>query len=49
MYQNGRFLPTPLKVPSSFITQAEAVNDSGEIVGWYLFSGSPLEGFTALP
>jgi hypothetical protein len=49
MFQNGRFLPIPVKVPSSFITQAEAVNDSGQIVGWYLFEGSPLEGFTALP
>jgi probable HAF family extracellular repeat protein len=49
MYQNGRFLPIPIVVPSSYITQAEAINDSGQIVGWFLFQGSPLEGFTALP
>jgi len=49
MFQNGRFLQTHLKVPSSFITQAEDVDDSGEIVGWFLFQGSPLDGFSALP
>lgn len=49
MFQNGRFLQVPLKVPSSFITQAEDVNDSGHVVGWYLFNGSPVAGFTALP
>jgi len=49
MFQNGRFLPVPVKVPSSFITQVEDISDSGEIVGWYLYNGSPVEGFTALP
>lgn len=49
MFQNGRFLPVTVKVPSSFITQAEDVNDSGQVVGWYLFNGSPVAGFTALP
>jgi len=49
MFQNGRFVPVTVKVPSSFITQAEGIDDSGEIVGWYLFNGSPVAGFTALP
>ncbi len=49
MFQNGKFLPVTVKVPSSFITQAEDVNDSGQVVGWYLFNGSPVAGFTALP
>ncbi len=49
MFQNGRFVPVTIKVQSSFITQAEDINDSGQIVGWYLFNGSPVAGFTALP
>ena len=49
MYQNGHFSPIPIKVPSSFLTQAEGINDTGQVVGWFLFEGSPLEGFTALP
>jgi len=49
VFQNGRFLPLQIKVPSSFITQAQAINNSGQVVGWFLYNGSPVAGFTAVP
>jgi uncharacterized membrane protein len=37
---------TPLAVPGAFGTYAQGVNNSGEVVGYYLNSNSVAEGFT---
>jgi hypothetical protein len=47
--QNGRFTRTRLNVPGSILTEAEDINDSGQIVGWWINGQSPAQGFLASP
>jgi hypothetical protein len=47
--QNGRFTRTRISVPGSVLTEAEDINDSGQIVGWSINGQSPAQGFLASP